>query len=60
MKVEGWIISFLVYLEIFLNQKIYSSIRKAKIKANGRKSKPEYKVNIDDKISILPLNNKPI
>jgi 23S rRNA pseudouridine955/2504/2580 synthase len=31
--------------------KIYSSIRKAKIKVNGRKSKPEYKVNIDDKIS---------
>ena len=31
--------------------KIYSSVRKAKIKVNGRKSKPEYKVNIDDKIS---------
>ena len=31
--------------------KIYSSIRKAKIKVNGRKSKPEYKANIDDKIS---------
>jgi len=31
--------------------KIYSSIRKAKIKVNSRKSKPEYKVNIDDKIS---------
>ena len=31
--------------------KIYSSIRKAKIKVNDRKSKPEYKVSIDDKIS---------
>ena len=31
--------------------KIYSSIRKAKIKVNGKKSKPDYKLCEKDKIS---------
>lgn len=38
--------------------KIYSSIRKAKIKVNGKKSKPEYKLLCGDKIGYPELVKK--
>ena len=38
--------------------KIYSSIRKAKIKVNGRKTKPDYKLIVGDKIGFPELVQK--
>lgn len=38
--------------------KIYSSIRKAKIKVNGKKSKPDYKLTCGDKIGYPELVQK--
>ena len=38
--------------------KIYSSIRKAKIKVNGRKAKPDQKLSDGDKIGYPPLVHK--
>ena len=38
--------------------KIYSSIRKAKIKVNGRKTKPDYKLQTGDKIGYPELVQK--
>ena len=38
--------------------KIYSSIRKAKIKVNGRKTKPDYKLQTGDKIGYPELVEK--
>ena len=38
--------------------KIYSSIRKAKIKVNNRKSKPDYKLSIHDKVTCPVFTEK--
>ena len=38
--------------------KIYSSIRKAKIKVNGRKTRPDYKLNVGDKVGYPELVQK--
>ena len=49
---------FSIFKKGIPKSKIYSSIRKAKIKVNGRKSKPDYKVQVGDKIGYPKLQQK--